>query len=138
MWQQMPMVRGVSQSGNSAQPVAFYMIPGHIYQLVEYGAPAGFTLPMGQWRIVVDETDPWGFRVETIGGISMSRFVYVPDAPTPGEVRWFVGNSPQMELPLSGGSGISASLAVAGTVLVGAAVTLLFVKFKQPTRRWRT
>jgi len=135
LWQEMPMIRSESHGGGSAQSVAFNMIPGYIYQLVEYVSPVGFQVPMGQWRIIVDETDPRGFSITNIGGLVIPEFVYVENAPTPGNVRWFVGNMLQIELPLSGGTGTNISLAAIGTGIICIAMALICVKMKRKSAR---
>ncbi|MCL2572161.1 MAG: hypothetical protein FWE11_07125 [Defluviitaleaceae bacterium] len=127
-WENVTMERSISQSGSGAEPVAFYMLPGFIYQLVEYMAPSGFQIPMGQWRMWVDETAPGGIAFASIGDVVIPAFIYIESAPTPGDVRWFVHNLRQIELPLTGGNGSATPvMAVAGTSLVGVAFLVVLI-----------
>ena len=125
-------------SGLFGEPITFYLTPGSYYQLHEIFAPADFQVPFGQWRLKVNPSAPGGIEITPIGGMAPG-FHHIlcsllaacgNDCDEGG--HWFVGNQRQFQLPLSGGMGITGSLAVyfgAGFIVL-AFGTLAFNKFK--------
>jgi len=108
------------------QYIRYDIDPRHIYHIVESVSPPGFTPPWGQWRIGTTYTAPIGLvvQVTTIGDSSWTpEFIQVPSVTN----YWFVGNRPQLELPLTGGDGVSIFTMTAGFSIVGIAGALLFM-----------
>jgi len=128
-WEEVTMTRNTSQSGSGALPVAFDMSIGFTYQLVEVMAPAGFQMPFGQWRIVINDLHPAGFTVTPIGNIHPPPFVY---RIVGEDIDWFVGNMRQVELPMSGGIGTMAGAlgfaTIGMTIIVLAIVGVVIVR----------
>jgi len=138
-WQEVPaasLVRMIS-TGNANQPITFYMTPGFVYQLVEYLAPVGFMHPGGQWRL--QQAVVGVVTVETIAGvIPTPGFVNIPctcpnsdteDCQRP--VSWLVGNMPEFELPLAGGTGSGVFTALGVSILAVAVVALALIIAKK-------
>jgi len=99
--------------------------------LVEYQAPSGFQIPMGQWRLTNNANNATIVGVEYIGGLTIPSFVYNDFSPI--EIDRFLGNMLQLELPMTGGSGMSVSMAVAGGSVVGMAglmISIIYVRKK--------
>jgi len=114
--------------------IAFDMDPRFTYQLVEVVPPVGFQAPMGQWRITFNMVAAAGinpFAVVSIGGLSIPpainslapqfNSITHPDPPRRHSL-WYIGNMTQIELPMTGGSGVTI-FAVAGSV----SITIAFV-----------
>ncbi|MCL2378386.1 MAG: InlB B-repeat-containing protein [Defluviitaleaceae bacterium] len=114
-------------TGDINTPIYFYFASGYVYQLVEFLAPAGFQIPMGQWRIVEDGTAESGFLVIPIGNLTIPPMRYVPCLCDAADCRggsWHISNWPMPELPLAGGSGaLTLPIYVAATVML----TLAFI-----------
>jgi len=87
--------------------MSFPMRPDRYYQLVEIVPPPGFQMPMGEWRITVNNTVPPTLSILLVGGISMPGIV---PCTSPGTYN--IHNWPTFSLPLTGGSG-------AGVLMVG-------------------
>jgi len=124
-------------------PISFYMTPGFIYQLVEYQAPNGFQVPMGQWRIRPPETNPNTItlaHIEHIGGISIPGFISNSGANNFSSIPidWFLGNRPDLGLPLTGGLGFNhgtMSITAAGLALIAGAMAVVWYTIKVRKRR---
>jgi len=128
-WEAVDMILYESESGPGADPIAFEMTPGFIYQLVEYLAPSGFQIPMGQWRIWVDTDNVPDIMFQRIGGTSFPEFIY---SSTGYEgVNWFLPNMRQFELPLTGGIGTSMFILAGSTVLIIAVLALSVITIKK-------
>ena len=124
-WTEVPLSRDIS-TANPNTPMYFVITPGFTYQLVEVLAPAGFQVPMGQWRLVYDNTVLGGVNITPIGGVPIPEIRYAPcSCNTAGceGGRWYVGNWVQFELPLAGGAGI-IRFAMAGAAFILAAAGL--------------
>jgi len=104
-WEEVFMTVDESPWSFASQPLTFSMTPGWIYQLVEYQAPNGFQIPMGQWRLRVNYYDASLIDIEPIGGINIPPFV--PNDFTNINIEWFLGNWADLELPMTGGAGFS-------------------------------
>jgi len=137
MWVSRPMVNNISQPGPTPAPIAFYMSPGYTYQLVEVLAPSGFQVPLGQWRIVIDDTSPTGFVVTPIGGNTIPPLQYVCSCDSnqcTGDGNWYLANMPEFDLLLAGGSG-AMMFAIAGSgALVMAAIMAVVLVGKRRSR----
>jgi len=107
-----------TSTGLIGSPVAFQIFPGLYYHLVETSAPIGFEMPRGQWRIMANENTAGGFDISTTGGMPMPGFNYIlcscgsPSCEDDGQ--WFVSNWLPLELPLTGGDGISMFIPAVG------------------------
>ncbi|MCL2378271.1 MAG: LPXTG cell wall anchor domain-containing protein, partial [Defluviitaleaceae bacterium] len=131
-----------TSTGNPATPIVFALLPGMYYQLIETVAPAGFQMPMGQWRVrpverVVGGVTQTGFRVETISeGAPVPGFVNILAGGAGNTFNttygayfdgsFYLGNWLQIELPLTGGSG-NAVVIAAGVMVVGMAMMAAYV-----------
>ena len=123
-------------SGPAGSPMMFPMMLGRHYQLVEVAPPLGFDLPFGQWRL----------QVTTFDSFPEGQFIYpdvVSNAPPPiiidrpeyiAGIGWhpnphvYIGNRPQVELPMSGGLGIGV-FTIAGFALLGGAGVLIVYQY---------
>ncbi|MCL2361805.1 MAG: hypothetical protein FWC73_08345 [Defluviitaleaceae bacterium] len=124
-WQEVNMTENVSPGVATMDPLGFYMTPGFIYQLVEYQAPSGFQLPMGQWQIINDPTDSTIILFKDIGGVIIPPFILNNFSPI--DIDWFLGNWVDFELPMSGGAGsVSVLLTFAGLAFVSLGGVLMF------------
>ncbi|MCL2362241.1 MAG: hypothetical protein FWC73_10565, partial [Defluviitaleaceae bacterium] len=128
-WEEVFFVNGIytSPGAGSTTPLGFYMDPRHIYQLVENVVPSGFQPPFGQWRITMTTGSINDFTI--IGGYSMPGAIRSTNFPVsaghPIDARanlFYIGNWEQFRLPLSGGTGTSILFAVAGTMILAAAI----------------
>ena len=97
-----------TSSGLMNNPIIFALDPAYVYQLVEVSAPAGFNLPMGQWRITVDAN----------GEIQISYVGEAPPAFAYEGGEWFVGNVQEFSLPLSGEAGVNILFMIAGLAII--------------------
>jgi len=133
-WHEVTMLVNISQSGPSAEAVAFNMTPGFTYQLLEYRAPVGFQTPMGQWRIWQDASDPLNITLHTqaIGNISIPAFVYIQ--PGFNDVIRFLPNWEQLQLPFTGGSGTNTFIMTGSIALALATIMIIIVKKKMPAK----
>jgi len=106
-------------TGNIATPIVMGLTPESIYQLVEVHAPAGYQVPFGQWRIVVNNATPGGFNITEIGAM-------VPEMNHLGGY-FYVGNRRSLELPMSGGLGANMYLYSGfGVILLAIAIMVYF------------
>jgi len=122
----------VAQSQALPIPTTFLMDHRHSYQLVEIMAPAGFQIPFGQWRITSSATT---INNPVVIGGHAAGFVRSTDSSLDGAVHhatrraslFYLGNLLVFELPLTGGTGSSATTyAVAGGAVLGSAAVLAF------------
>ncbi|MCL2406076.1 MAG: hypothetical protein FWC92_11115, partial [Defluviitaleaceae bacterium] len=129
-------------TGNPATPIEFALLPGMYYQLIETVPPAGFQMPMGQWRIrsverVVGGVTQTGFRVETISeGVSVPGFVNILTGGVGNTFNttygayfggtFYLGNMVMFELPLTGGSG-STVVFITGSIFIGMVMIAAFI-----------
>jgi len=116
------------------QPLAFYVTPGFVYQLVEYLPPVGHMHPNVQWRI---QHVNGAFVVDTIGtSFPATDFRHLPAASRP--VSWFLGNFPEFELPLTGGLGGTTQntlvFATGSIVVIGAGLVTIFILYAKKRR----
>jgi len=139
-WEEVEMIGSHISSDMLAVPLGFEMIPGFTYQLVEYMAPSGFRIPFGQWRMW--QSNPLDHTIISFQDVDTAVPVFLqnnnptirPELPTG---RWFVGNMPDFELPLTGGLGSGAirlTMAGAGVLtlaLAYAAVPIFIAKAKK-------
>jgi len=138
LWVERPMEKVISE-GPGGNAVYFYMTPGFVYQLVETQAPVGFQRPMGQWRIVFDDSEPTGFVVTSIASTTIPPLQYVctcTGSSCEGDGNWYLRNWPDFDLPLTGGTGgntgMTLLLAVAGAImLVAAGATVAAIKVRK-------
>ena len=127
---------GIS-SGVIGTPIEFQLIPGRYYHLVETLPPAGYQLPLGQWRIVAvtrDDGEEIGFRI-TYQGDSPPAFANIggdfEDSAHFGGT-FFVGNRLEFELPIFGGTGTSIMIKFAGVLIL---MTTLIVAVRYMIRQ---
>jgi len=120
-------------------PLTFRMLPGRHYQLVETAPPAGYQMPMGQWRITVNSAIPATAHpilvVSDIGSTPMPSIVRMipPSFPFVPQT-YLVHNMVDFELPLTGGTGMPLLLTFGGTALLATA-TVLHIKTRTRNRR---
>ncbi|MCL2362105.1 MAG: hypothetical protein FWC73_09870 [Defluviitaleaceae bacterium] len=123
-----------TSTASVADIISFMMDPRHQYQLVEIIAPANFQVPLGQWRITYSmPTDTFNAPI-TVGSahipaILRSNLPVLTSATHPVAPRddlFYLGNFRVMDLPMTGGLGISMPV-LAGTVLLGGTMILLAV-----------
>jgi len=114
--------------GNTAETaMRFTLQPGRHYQLRETVAPLGFRTPFGQWRITVtgvDATNPAGT------GLSITPIGDVPTIVPQPNGRFYIGNLPEIQLPLTGGTGSSPIVYAGMSIIVIALGFVVFFKFK--------
>jgi len=111
-------------SGAIGTPISFELLPDSYYQLIETMAPTGYSLPLGQWRIVLVERDSdgaVGFQITYQGDSTIPAFVNIGgefenDAFFDG--TFFVGNRLQLDLPMLGGFGASLVFKLIGGMLI--------------------
>jgi len=108
------------------QPISFYMTPGFIYQLVEYEAPNGYQIPLGQWRLIHAETNPPTVNIVYVGNASIP--VFIPnDNISPIDIERFLGNHRTLALPMTGGYGILGNNMTIGVSAVVAAMCIILI-----------
>jgi len=129
-WVAVPFVNGsYVVTSTTASYIAFNMDPRFTYQLVEIVPPVGFEAPMGQWRITFNMVAAAGinpFAVVSIGGLSIPpainslapqfNSITHPDSPRRHSL-WYIGNMTQIELPMTGGSGVTVFV-ITGSVSI--------------------
>jgi len=133
-WQLIPTkdIINLESTDNANQPVAFNMNPSYVYQLVEIVPPPGFRVPGGQWRIWV-VSGAITTEIITDGVFSTPGFRVIPcDCPDEGTddcirpTSRLLSNHPDFSLPVSGGTGMPISLAIAGSMFLAIACVGLF------------
>jgi len=91
------------------------------YQLVEVMAPPGYVTPLGQWRFRMDVVD-FVLNQTSITVLESQGAPIPPLIPLTGETGhvFTVGNSPNFDLPLSGGmgAGMRAALFTSAGIMV--------------------
>jgi len=109
----------------AGQYIRYDIDPRYVYHIVESVSPPGYAPPWGQWRINVVHVASTGLvtQVVTIGDSFTPGFIQVPTVTN----YWFVGNRPQLELPLTGGDGVSTFTMAAGFSIVCIAGAILFM-----------
>ena len=113
---------GIS-SGVIGTPIEFQLTPDQYYHLIETLPPAGYMLPLGQWRIVTamrDSDETVGFQI-TYQGDPPPAFANIGGEFENGAHfggTFFVGNRLEFILPTFGGSGISIVAMFAGSLIV--------------------
>ena len=133
----------VATSGASgAQVMGFVMDPRHYYQIVETVSPVGYQMPFGQWRVSFDVENDVFVAPIAIGGMA-PEFIDSEDTRLAGVTHpamsiddwWYVGNVPQMMLPMTGGGGNMLLFTGIGFMLFGVlgAVYLYVVRHKSGT-----
>ncbi|MCL2571574.1 MAG: InlB B-repeat-containing protein [Defluviitaleaceae bacterium] len=100
---QNPQWTRVAYRTSSNAAMVFTMTPDRYYQLVEVSPPAGYQMPMGQWRITVVEgihPAPATLDITAVGGEPMPNI-------TPGNApeTYLVLNWAVIILPMTGGMG---------------------------------
>ncbi|MCL2353953.1 MAG: SpaA isopeptide-forming pilin-related protein, partial [Defluviitaleaceae bacterium] len=130
-WQ---LISTATSTADISQPMVFELIAGEVYRLVETQAPAGFTTPKGQWQITPQDNGadaPPTFTIVAMGDTLLPAFAQIGD-------YFYVGNRPQLTLPLTGGSGASAFLALGGLVLIllSLAITWRYIISKKLRRQY--
>ena len=131
-WVEVNMLGDIHLSpGGFGVPLGFEMIPGFTYQLVEYMAPSGFQIPFGQWRLTHNTAATHSVAIQHIGGNAPA---FVPNdsflRPDITTAQWFVGNWPVFQLPLTGGTGITAIMVAGGAVIAIAIAAIPALKAK--------
>jgi len=134
-WLVVPFANGeLITTSIAGSPIAIDMDPRFTYQLVEIAAPAGYQIPMGQWRITHNIATSV-FTVVNISDVNMPGAINSLDArldgvgaPVAGRLNlWYIGNWLQLELPLTGGVGASTHIAAVGTVITIASLLILAI-----------
>lgn len=98
------------------------------YRLVEIQAPAGYTLPNGQWRITYTN-DQFG-PIAGEGQVGKPVAIGVAD----GSGEYYIMNYQPTELPVSGNRGIRIFAAAGGTLMLAGGLGLLWYKKRKPRR----
>jgi hypothetical protein len=109
-------------SGDLGDPIEMFLTPGGIYHLVETAAPAGYRIPLGQWRIVFDDSVPGDFLITAKGEVP--AFAYL-------DGYFYVGNWQQLVLPLMGGMSSNIFFIFGTAVLLAAMGMLLAYQLKR-------
>jgi len=128
-------------TGLANQPVAFYMTRGFIYQIVEVVPPAGHQHPNVQWRTQMLALPSVGFQHPEVIGAAFPAPEFRNMDPLAGSTtRWFLGNFPDFELPLTGGIGSTNTLvyAMSGIILSGIGIAGLLILNAKRKRKTRT
>ncbi|MCL2377579.1 MAG: hypothetical protein FWC77_00475 [Defluviitaleaceae bacterium] len=136
MWEEISLVNNIYTSpGSGTTPLGFYMDPRHTYQIVEVMTPGGFQIPFGQWRVSMT-----GAAINDVIVIGMHapaaiRSTTLPSGaghPIPARANLFyIGNMPDFELPLAGGSGTFAFVASGTILIMAAAFVVIFMKLRK-------
>ena len=119
----------VPAKSSAGAVIVFPMIPGRFYQLIETRAPSGFQLPMGQWRIFVENVTPPAnptLTITAVGGLPM------PPITATNPLTYNILNIPAITLPLAGGDGALTFVVAGSSVLL---VALLGIGFMMLHRR---
>jgi len=139
-----------TSTGNPATPMVFALLPGMYYQIIEISPPAGFQMPMGQWRVrtverVVGGVTEVGFRVVTVSeGAPSPGFVNILPGGAGNTVNatynayfggtFYLGNWLIIDLPLTGGMGGATTIIVAGSIVMGFGMIAVVVVFLHKKR----
>ncbi len=99
------------------------------YRLVEIQAPAGYTLPNGQWRIKYTDDGRFG-PIEGEGQVGKPVAIGVVE----GSREYYIMNYQPTELPVSGNRGIRIFAAAGGTLMLAGGLGLLWYKKRKPRR----
>ncbi|MCL2571935.1 MAG: SpaA isopeptide-forming pilin-related protein [Defluviitaleaceae bacterium] len=119
---------GTVRTSSTTDAMVFRMRPGRYYQLLETVPPAGFQLPLGQWRITVNTAAMPAYptlSVTEVGGVPMPSIT-----PRAGyDETYNILNWRDFVLPLTGGRGtqmfILSGVSVLFIALVGAGIIIL-------------
>ena len=115
-------------STDPLETIAYGMNPRYTYQLVEVVAPSGFQLPWGQWRIRFDPSvAPGNFAIQYVGDHLIPAFAFRPDAGN----LWYVGNRPNLNLPLLGGLHVNTAFLIGGLLAIALAFGTAVLVAKQ-------
>ena len=133
-WEEVLLPNPLVSNGPGGDALSFMVSVGFTYQLVETLAPSGFQIPMGQWRIVVNDASPTGFTVTSIGNNTIPPLHYVCGCTgaCTGDGNWYLANMPEFSLPMSGGRG-TMLFAIAGsaTLVMTAIAAVIFTSKKK-------
>jgi len=92
------VVANVRSSGDILDPIVMSITAESVYHLAEVNAPAGYQVPMGQWRITANSAAAGGLTITMPGNVSIPPFTYL-------DGYFYVGNRQDFNLPMTGGHG---------------------------------
>jgi len=118
---------GYRETCDSPMGFQFQLNPGRFYQLVEVVPPIGYQLPMGDWRITVNDAAypalaSLYIRMAPAGSVMPGIF---PDSG-PRE-SYIIRNWPNFVLPLTGGTGAILQFTVIGSALMSTGFAALLL-----------
>ncbi len=101
------------------------------FRLVELTAPPGYTVPIGQWRIVYDEKTKSFIPVKEASGVKNPPAIEVINSQREDGIQYQIRNYKPQDLPSSGNTGISWFIKTGGTLMICSALVIFFLVRKK-------
>lgn len=101
------------------------------FRLVELTAPPGYTVPIGQWRIVYDEETKSFIPVKDASGVKNPPAIEVINSQREDGIQYQIRNYKPQDLPSSGNTGISWFIKTGGTLMICSALVIFFLMRKK-------
>lgn len=103
------------------------------FRLVELTAPPGYTVPIGQWRIVYDEETKSFIPVKDASGVNNPPAIEVIESQRGDGIQYQIRNYKPQDLPSSGNTGISWFIKTGGALMICSALVIFFLMRKKQT-----
>lgn len=101
------------------------------FRLVELTAPPGYTVPIGQWRIVYDEETKSFIPVEEASGVKNPPAIEVINPQREDGIQYQIRNYKPQDLPSSGNTGISWFIKTGGALMICSALVIFCLMRKK-------